>query len=114
MNFTISQIPERTEKPRQHGLTMVMDKGLGLRETEDFISSSSPYVDIVKLGFGTSFITPNLDKKINLYKEAGIPLYLGGTLLEAFIIRGEFKEYIKVLEKYGTVKFLTLQDVFGY
>lgn len=79
---------------------MVMDKGISVRETEDFISASGPYVDLVKLGFGSSMITPNLDKKIALYKEAGIPVYFGGTLLEAFLIRNEFKNYLKVLTKY--------------
>ncbi|HMU76544.1 MAG: phosphosulfolactate synthase [Bacteroidetes bacterium] len=100
MNFELSQMPSRSTKPRENGLTMVMDKGLSLRETEDFISSSGEFTDIVKLGFGSSLITPNLDKKIALYKEAGIPVYFGGTLLEAFLIRDEFDTYLKVLSKY--------------
>lgn len=100
MNFELSQVPSRSSKPRENGLTMVMDKGISVRETEDFISASGPYVDLVKLGFGSSMITPNLDKKIALYKEAGIPVYFGGTLLEAFLIRNEFKNYLKVLTKY--------------
>ncbi len=100
MNFTISQVPQRTSKPRQHGLTMVMDKGLSLRETEDFIEASAPYVDLVKLGFGSSYVTPNLQKKIDAYRNAGIPVYFGGTLLEAFIIRGEFKNYLALIDKY--------------
>ena len=100
MNFELSQVPSRSIKPRENGLTMVMDKGLSLRETEDFISSSGEFTDLVKLGFGSSLITPNLDKKIALYKEAGIPIYFGGTLLEAFLIRDEFDKYLKVLSKY--------------
>ncbi|MBS1763458.1 MAG: phosphosulfolactate synthase [Bacteroidetes bacterium] len=100
MNFELSQVPSRSVKPRDNGLTMVMDKGISIRETEDFISASGPFVDLVKLGFGSSIITPNLDKKIALYKEAGIPVYFGGTLLEAFLIRNEFKNYLKVLSKY--------------
>jgi len=100
MNFDISQIPVRATKPRSKGLTMVMDKGLSVRQTEDFISSGSDFIDIVKFGFGSSLITPNLETKIKLYKEAGIKVYFGGTLLEAFLIRNEFDKYLKVLDKY--------------
>nr|HMT29850.1 phosphosulfolactate synthase [Bacteroidia bacterium] len=60
MNFELSQIPERSAKPRKVGLTMVMDKGLSVRETEDFIDGNGPFTDIVKLGFGSSLITPRL------------------------------------------------------
>ncbi len=100
LNFPISNIPDRTSKPRNSGLTMVMDKGLSLREAEDMISVSSDYVDIVKLGFGTALVTPNVEKKIALYKEAGIPVYFGGTLFEAFVIRNQFNEYLKLLSKF--------------
>ncbi len=61
MNFELSQVPSRSSKPRDHGLTMVMDKGLSIRETEDFISSSGTFTDLVKLVFGSSLITPQLD-----------------------------------------------------
>jgi phosphosulfolactate synthase len=109
MNFDLSQVPKREAKPRQKGLTMVMDKGLSIRETEDFISAQGPFTDVVKLGFGSSLITPNLDKKINLYREADIPVYFGGTLLEAFIIRGEFKNYFNVIKKYK-LQFAEISD----
>jgi phosphosulfolactate synthase len=101
MNYTLSNIPERTTKPRQFGYTMAMDKGLSLREVEDFISVGGEYVDIVKLGWGTSFVTPNLKEKIKIYSEAGIPVYFGGTLFESFIVRNQFDEYRKVLDKYN-------------
>jgi phosphosulfolactate synthase len=99
MNFSLKNIPERTLKNREHGITMVMDKGLSIREAEDLISSSDSLVDLVKLGFGSALITQNLEKKLAVYREAGIPVYLGGTLLEAFIIRGQFKDYLKLIEK---------------
>ena len=99
MNFPLSNIPRRASKPRESGLTMVMDKGLGVREAEDFVESSEPYVDLVKLGFGSSLITPNLEKKLSVYREAGLPVYLGGTLLEAFMIRNQFDDYRKLLDK---------------
>ncbi len=78
---------------------MVMDKGLGLRQAQDLIDSAGHLVDLVKLGFGTSFITPNLNEKIALYQSAGLKVYLGGTLFEAFVARGQFKDYRKLLDK---------------
>ncbi len=100
MNFELTNIPERTQKPRTSGLTMVMDKGLSVREVEDFISLCEPYIDILKLGFGTSAVTPNLDKKLDVYRSANIPFYFGGTLFEAFVIRDQFEDYVRLIEKY--------------
>jgi phosphosulfolactate synthase len=100
MNFELDQIPQRPSKPRNDGITMVMDKGLSLRETEDFLSTSSNYTDLIKLGFGTAYVTPNLKEKINLYKSAGIPVYFGGTLFEAFVARNQFDDYLRLLEQY--------------
>jgi phosphosulfolactate synthase len=100
MNFDLPFIPERSKKPRQKGVTMMMDKGLGLREAEDFIEASAHLTDLVKLGFGTSYMTPNLHQKIKLYKEANIKPYLGGTLFEAFHARGKFEDYLRVLDKF--------------
>jgi len=101
MNYELSQIPERTSKPRQKGLTMVMDKGLSLRQVEDFLSVGAEYTDIVKLGWATSYVTPQLNEKLALYKSAGIPVYFGGTLFEAFVVRGQFDDYRRVLDKFG-------------
>ncbi len=70
MNFNLTQIPDRTQKPRNSGLTMVMDKGLSIAEAVNFLSVSGPHVDILKLGFGTSFVTPNLREKIKTYQDA--------------------------------------------
>ena len=100
MNFSLTQIPERTKQPRQYGLTMVMDKGLSLRDAESFISVGAPHTDIVKLGFGTSFVTPNLRAKIELYQQHNIPVYFGGTLFEAFLIRNQFDDYIAMCKDY--------------
>lgn len=101
MNYTLKNIPERTQKPRENGYTMAMDKGLSLREAEDFISVCQNHVDIVKLGWGTSFVYPHVKEKIKLYQDAGIPVYFGGTLFEAFIIRGQFDDYRKILDEYS-------------
>ncbi|MBK9480101.1 MAG: phosphosulfolactate synthase [Bacteroidetes bacterium] len=99
MNYTLPHIPERSQKPRVSGITMMMDKGISLREAENFISASGHLTDLVKLGFGTSFISPNLQEKIKLYQDAKIKVYLGGTLFEAFIVRNMFDDYRKLLDK---------------
>ena len=101
MNYTLKDTPERTNKPRESGYTMAMDKGLSCREVEDFLSVAGDHVDIVKLGWGTSFVTPKLKEKLQIYASAGIPTYFGGTLFEAFIIRNQFDDYRKILDKYG-------------
>ena len=101
MNFNLSQIPERTVQPRQNGVTMVMDKGLSIREVHDFMSVGGPHVDIIKLGFGTSFVTPNLREKIQAYQSYDVPIYFGGTLFEAFLIRNQFQDFIAVCKDYG-------------
>lgn len=100
-NYVLKNIPERTTKPRESGFTMVMDKGLSLREVEDLIETSGEHFDIVKLGWATSYVTPNLAEKVKLYQDANIPCYFGGTLFEAFYIREQLDDYKKVLEKYN-------------
>src|SRR5260221_8226402 len=109
MNFNLTQIPERNQKPRLSGLTMVMDKGLSVNEAQNFLSVSHPHVDIVKLGFGTSFVTPNLKEKLEVYRSYDIPVYFGGTLFEAFLVRNQFDDYIKVCQKYG-IKYIEVSD----
>ncbi|MBI1183748.1 phosphosulfolactate synthase [bacterium] len=101
MNFNLKNVPARSSKPREEGLTMVMDKGLSLRQVEDFLSMNGDLVDLVKLGFGSSVVSPGLQDKINLYKQAGIKTYFGGTLFEVFTIRGQFEDYMRVLDQYG-------------
>ncbi|MFM7196202.1 MAG: phosphosulfolactate synthase [Bacteroidota bacterium] len=100
MNYELNNLPERTEKPRESGYTMAMDKGMSLRETEDFLDVASSHVDIVKMGWATSFVTPKLEEKIKIFKDAGIPCYFGGTLFEAFVIRNQFEDYLRVLDKF--------------
>ncbi len=101
MHYELNNIPERTEKPRESGMTMVMDKGLSLRQAEDFLEVSGIYTDIIKLGWATSYVTPNLQEKLNLYRQAGIPFYFGGTLFEAFIVRNQYDDYCRMLDQFG-------------
>lgn len=93
-------LPKRPDKPRNYGLTMVMDKGLSLRGAEDFMSAGSKYTDFVKLGFGTSMVTPGLSRKLAVYRKAGVIPYFGGTLFEAFIIRNMYRDFVRLLDKY--------------
>ncbi len=109
MNFNLSQMPTRTAQPRTNGLTMVMDKGLSLQEAKNFMSVASPHVDIVKLGFGTAFVTPNLKDKLAVYAEYNIPVYFGGTLFEAFLIRNQFNDYVSMCKEFG-VRFVEVSD----
>jgi len=109
MNFKLTQIPERDRKPRLRGITMVMDKGMSVQETENFISVAGPYVDLVKLGFGTAYVTPNLREKIDLYQSFDIPVYFGGTLFEAFLIRNQFDDYVSLCKDFN-IKFMEVSD----
>jgi phosphosulfolactate synthase len=99
MNFELPHIPVRPSQPRESGLTMVMDKGISVRQAENFINAGGEYTDLVKLGFGTSYLTKNLEQKIKIYQEAGLKVYLGGTLFEAFLIRDMVDDYERLLEK---------------
>jgi phosphosulfolactate synthase len=100
MKQILPYLPERPSKPRNKGLTMVMDKGLSLREAEDFMSVGNEYTDFVKMGFGTSLLTPGFEKKVLIYKNAGCRPYLGGTLFEAFVIRKMFGEFLEFLDEH--------------
>lgn len=96
----LDKMPQRTSQPRTNGLTMVMDKGLSVAEVNNLISVGKPHIDIVKLGFGTSYVTPNLNEKIAAYREADIPVYFGGTLFEAYLIRNQLEDFITSLKKF--------------
>ncbi len=100
MNFNLSFIPERDVKPREKGITMMMDKGLSLSEVSHFIEASGHLTDVVKFGFGTAYVAQDLDKKIAMYREANIRPYFGGTLFEVFYARGMVNDYLRLLDKY--------------
>ena len=97
--INLPNIPQRPSKPRESGLTMVMDKGLSHTEAQSLIDSSGQFIDIVKFGFGTALVTNDLKNKITLYKKNNIKVYLGGTLFEAFLVRNMFQEYCDLVKK---------------
>ena len=85
---------------RDGGLTHVLDKGLGTRAWQDVLESAGDYIDIVKLGWGTSYVTNNLEKKIALYRSFDTPVVCGGTLFEAVYARGKLDEFKVWLKEY--------------
>lgn len=101
MNIHLPMVPERTAKPRANGLNMIMDKGLSCTEAASLIDVAGHLIDYVKLGFGTSLFTANLARKVELYLQADIRVYLGGTLLEACKIRGAMDEYLRFADQLG-------------
>ncbi len=101
MNLQLPHIPERDGKKRNKGLTMVMDKGLSVSQAEQLVDSCAEYIDMVKFGFGTALLTNKLNDKINIYQQANIQPYFGGTLFEIFLVRGQYKEYKKFLDQYN-------------
>src|SRR6056297_1629807 len=100
MAFKLNHLPKRTEKPREKGMTLVLDKGLSVRQVEDICESSSGYMDIVKLGWGTSYVTQNLEEKLAVYSNANIPVYFGGTLFEAYVLRDQLDAYMELLDRF--------------
>ncbi|MEG1608007.1 MAG: phosphosulfolactate synthase [Mucinivorans sp.] len=94
MNIELDFIPQRDSKPRTSGLTMVMDKGLSPMDARSLCSVAAHLIDYIKLGFGTSVFSDELKEKVDIYHQAGIQVYLGGTLLEACYVRGQMDKYL--------------------
>lgn len=101
MNYNLPFLPERPAKPRDNGLTMMMDKGLGMNEAISFIESSAEFTDLVKFGFGTAIFSKLVKGKMEAYRESGIEPYFGGTLFESFIVRDMFDEFRKFSSSMG-------------
>jgi phosphosulfolactate synthase len=99
--FEFLTLPERTTKPRESGLTHVLDKGYSLDQVRQFLEVSCDYVDIVKLGWGTAVVTPNVKEKIALYQSFGIPVCFGGTFFEVCLRQGKFDEYLALVDECG-------------
>ena len=100
MSYQLNHLPKRTQKPRENGITLALDKGYSVRQVEDFCEVASGHTDLVKLGWGTSFVTPNLEKKLAVYKRYNIPVFFGGTLFEAYILRNQLEDYIELLHRF--------------
>ena len=97
----LNPLPRRESKPRKLGIAMMMDKGLSLQETENIIQVAGHLIDFAKLGFGTSLVSNNVKEKVKLYRDAGIKVFVGGTLFEAFVVRNDFDGYVKYIDNLG-------------
>lgn len=94
-------LPKRTAGNREFGLTSIIDLGISVGELKSILHDYHPFIDIAKLGIGSAYITPNLETKIQLYKEYGIKVYCGGTLFEKSYMQNKVDEYLKWLKALG-------------
>ena len=101
MNFPLKKIPYRSTRPRNNGLTMVIDKGLSLGEARNLLSAALPHVDMVKLAYGTPLLTPELQEKIRLYRSHEVTVFLGGIVFEAYVARNQFNDYVSLMQHFG-------------
>ncbi len=95
--------PYRVEKPRKNGITMMLDKGMGLRVLEDLMEVSGEYIDFAKLGWGTSALHDRelIQKKAEMYLSYDITPYPGGTLFELAYMKNKFSEFLDEADKLG-------------
>jgi len=102
-DFLKFPIAGRSVKPRTAGLTMVIDKGMGLTQIRELLEMASEFIDLIKLGFGTSalYSTPLLRRKIDLVRSYKVDIYPGGTFLEVAVLQGKLKEYLKFCRELG-------------
>jgi phosphosulfolactate synthase len=107
--YNITDLPNRPAKPRDRGLTHMLDKGMSVRQAEDVLSVAAEYIDVAKLGWGTAAITPDLQRKLDVYQSADIPVYFGGTMFEAFFLRDQLDTYRRLLDDLS-VEYLEISD----
>lgn len=93
----------RSQKPRQKGLTMILDKGLGVEETRGLLQTAGAYIDMIKLGFGTSALYPQkiLQEKIRLARDYDVDIYPGGTFLEIALLQHKLNEFLAMAKTMG-------------
>jgi phosphosulfolactate synthase len=108
-DFDLIGLPERPSKPREKGLTHMLDKGLSAREAENVVDAAAEIVDLAKLGWGTAVVTPELERKLDVYRAADIPVCFGGTLFEAYFLRDQVDDYRRLLDTLG-VRHVEISD----
>ena len=94
-------LPSRTTKPRQEGITHVLDRGLSVADIDGLVEIAGDYIDFVKLGWGTAVATGNLRGKLTRYREHGIPVIFGGTLTELAIAQNRLDRFVAELHELG-------------
>lgn len=103
------RLPSRPPRKREYGITHVLDKGMSVNALGGLLDIASEYIDLVKLGWGTGYITKNLTEKLKVYEKYKIPVYFGGTLLELVLAQDRLTHYIKMLKRYN-IKYLELSN----
>ena len=88
---------------------MINDKGLSVMEARNLVSGAGPHVDLVKLAFGTPILSGGLQEKIRIFQDAGIPVYFGGLLFEAYVVRNQFDDYLGLLKEYN-ISYIEVSD----
>lgn len=101
MDSILLDLPRRDTKPRSSGLTMIIDNGIPQRAFADAVLSAVDYIDVVKFGWGTALVSPDIEEKLNLLSEHGIGYYFGGTLFEKFVHQGRFESYLTLCRLCG-------------
>ncbi len=99
------QLPERSVKPRQVGITHVIDRGLSVADVDSLVEVAGAAVDLVKLGWGTALASGNLERKLERYREHGIPAVLGGSLTELAIAQGRLEDLVAWVKALGLEHF---------
>ena len=94
-------LPQRTIKKREKGITSISDKGLGLNALMDIIDICGDYIDIAKFSIGSAVVTGKLKEKIAIYKKNNIDVYLGGSTFEKYYDQGKLEDYKRTLNTFG-------------
>ena len=101
MNTEFLELPARSSKPREQGITHVIDRGLSLADVDGLVEVAGGSVDLVKLGWGTALVTENLEQKLERYREYGIPAVFGGSLTELAIAQDRLEELVGWVKQLG-------------
>jgi phosphosulfolactate synthase len=98
MLSSLKYLPARSSKQRATGINIVIDTGLSINQAENLLSAAESYVDFIKFGFGTAFFTGGFEGKLALYRASAIPVFFGGTIFEAYAVRNQFDDYLRLLD----------------
>lgn len=92
----VLSLPERTQKPRDYGLTIVIDRGLPTGYFQDVIRSHGQLIDLIKLGWGTALVTQDLHEKVTFAHQHNIPIFFGGTFFEKAVLQQKLNNYVRL------------------
>lgn len=95
--------PDRMNKPRKNGITMMLDKGMGMNTLNDLMEVSGEFIDLAKFGWGTSALHDRelIKNKAEMYLSYDVTPYPGGTLFELAYLKNKFDEFLNEADKLG-------------